>query len=102
MGEKGKVSFVGMDETALLAVGILLEEAAEEVLGERGDMVFVEGVEMEKPQKRKDMQTEAMEVEIADGGQQQQVEEGRPAAKRRKGKRKAKKSQTVHDYGGSG
>ncbi|SPN97727.1 uncharacterized protein DNG_01240 [Cephalotrichum gorgonifer] len=32
-----------MDETALLALGILLEEAGREVLGKRGDMVFTEG-----------------------------------------------------------
>jgi len=31
-----------MDETALLAVGILLEEASREVLGKRGDIVFTE------------------------------------------------------------
>lgn len=31
-----------MDETALLALGILLEEAGREVLGARGDMVFTE------------------------------------------------------------
>ncbi|KAJ9156106.1 hypothetical protein NKR23_g1434 [Pleurostoma richardsiae] len=34
-----------MDETALLAFGILLEEAAREALGRRGDLVFTEGVE---------------------------------------------------------
>ncbi|KAM5352393.1 hypothetical protein ACJ41O_005116 [Fusarium nematophilum] len=32
-----------MDETALLAFGILLEEAGKEVLGRRGDLVFTEG-----------------------------------------------------------
>lgn len=32
-----------MDETALLAVGILLEEAGREALGKTGDMVFTEG-----------------------------------------------------------
>jgi hypothetical protein len=32
-----------MDETALLAFGILLEEAGREVLRGRGDLVFVEG-----------------------------------------------------------
>ncbi|KAJ6440448.1 membrane protein [Purpureocillium lavendulum] len=32
-----------MDETALLAFGILLEEAGREVLGQRGDLVFTEG-----------------------------------------------------------
>lgn len=32
-----------MDETALIALGILLEESAREVLGETGDLAFVEG-----------------------------------------------------------
>ncbi len=31
-----------MDETALLAFGILLEEASREALGTRGDLVFTE------------------------------------------------------------
>lgn len=34
-----------MDETALLAFGILLEEAGREVLGRRGDLVFTEAAE---------------------------------------------------------
>ncbi|OTB00676.1 hypothetical protein M426DRAFT_65480, partial [Hypoxylon sp. CI-4A] len=34
-----------MDESALLAFGILLEEASREVLGKKGDLVFTEGVE---------------------------------------------------------
>lgn len=33
-----------MDETALLAFGVLLEEAAREALGKNGDLVFTEGV----------------------------------------------------------
>lgn len=36
-------NFKSMDETALLAMGILLEESVAAVLGETGDMVFVEG-----------------------------------------------------------
>ncbi|KAI1459149.1 hypothetical protein F4805DRAFT_455928 [Annulohypoxylon moriforme] len=36
-----------MDETALLALGILVEEAGREILGEMGDLVFTEGVEVE-------------------------------------------------------
>jgi hypothetical protein len=32
-----------MDETALLALGILMEEVCRETLGETGDMVFTEG-----------------------------------------------------------
>jgi hypothetical protein len=37
-----------MDETALLALGILLEEAGKDVLGKRGDLVFTEGMEEEE------------------------------------------------------
>ncbi|KAI1344893.1 hypothetical protein F5Y15DRAFT_10519 [Xylariaceae sp. FL0016] len=37
-----------MDETALLAMGILLEEAGREVLGQTGDMVFTEGIEIDQ------------------------------------------------------
>ncbi|KAI0838784.1 hypothetical protein F5Y06DRAFT_44300 [Hypoxylon sp. FL0890] len=36
-----------MDETALLAFGILVEEAGREVLGKMGDLVFTEGAEVE-------------------------------------------------------
>ncbi len=41
-----------MDETALIALGILLEEAAGECLGQTGDLVFVEGEEEERPAAR--------------------------------------------------
>lgn len=37
------VAAQSMDETALLAFGILLEEAGKEALGRRGDLVFTEG-----------------------------------------------------------
>ena len=40
---RGAVDFESLDETALLAVGVLMEEMAGEVLGETGDMAFVEG-----------------------------------------------------------
>ena len=39
----GAVDFESLDETALLCMGILLEETADHVLGETGDMAFVEG-----------------------------------------------------------
>ena len=41
----GKCDFRSMDETALLALGILLEESAKHCLGEKGHLVFVEGQE---------------------------------------------------------
>ena len=42
-GVRGKWDYRSMDETALLALGILLEETAAESLGETGDLAFVEG-----------------------------------------------------------
>lgn len=40
-----------MDETALLAFGVLLEEAGRSTLGKRGDLAFVEGEEREEEEK---------------------------------------------------
>jgi hypothetical protein len=37
-----------MDETALLALGILMEEATRDVLGQTGDLVFTEGEEVRR------------------------------------------------------
>ncbi len=45
---QGRYDFRSLDETALIAVGILLEEAVKEALGETGDMVFVEPEGLEK------------------------------------------------------
>ncbi|KAI0394273.1 hypothetical protein F5Y17DRAFT_428353 [Xylariaceae sp. FL0594] len=44
-GEGEGISERSMDETALIAFGILLEEASREALGKRGDLVFTEGME---------------------------------------------------------
>ena len=40
---RGKVDFESLDETALLAMGILMEEMARDALRETGDLAFVEG-----------------------------------------------------------
>lgn len=39
----GKGDWRSMDETALLALGVLMEEVCRKTLGETGDMVFTEG-----------------------------------------------------------
>lgn len=44
-GNTARVDERSMDETALLSVGILLEEAARASLGRNGDLVFTEGVD---------------------------------------------------------
>jgi len=49
VAEKESADWCSMDETALLAFGILLEEAGREILGNTGDLVFTEGEEVEEP-----------------------------------------------------
>lgn len=46
--DRNAADFKSLDETALLAMGILLEEACKETLGENGDMVFSEPMGYEK------------------------------------------------------
>jgi hypothetical protein len=46
--DEGKRDFKSLDETALLAMGILLEEAAAEALGKTGDLALVEDVHEEE------------------------------------------------------
>jgi hypothetical protein len=43
-----RLDFESMDETALIAFGILLEETAAEILGETGHLAFVEDVDDEE------------------------------------------------------
>lgn len=39
---------MSLDETALLAFGILMEEASREILGSTGDLVITEGEEVDE------------------------------------------------------
>ena len=41
-GEEASVDFCSLDETALICLGILLEEMADGVLGDTGDLAFTE------------------------------------------------------------
>ncbi|KAI1302022.1 hypothetical protein F5Y03DRAFT_362511 [Xylaria venustula] len=59
------ISERSMDETALLAFGILLEESSRESLGKRGDLVFTEGVAIGKHRA----------PHIADGNEHEEEEE---------------------------
>ncbi|CAL5873583.1 uncharacterized protein PFLUO_LOCUS7864 [Penicillium psychrofluorescens] len=44
--DQGQSDYKTMDETALIAMGVLIEELAKEALGETGDLVLVEGQEL--------------------------------------------------------
>ncbi|CAI7667954.1 unnamed protein product [Penicillium viridicatum] len=51
--DNGKDDHQTMDETALLALGILIEEMAKEELGETGDLALVEGQELSEAEDDK-------------------------------------------------
>lgn len=50
--DRGEGDWKSLDETALLAVAILLEEASRYILGRNGHLVFVEGREEEESSDR--------------------------------------------------
>ena len=54
LGEGAVVDFHSLDETALLCMGILLEEMADGVLGDTGDLAFTEGEAVEPEARRGD------------------------------------------------
>lgn len=59
----GAADFSSLDETALMAVGVLLEEWAEVVLGEKGHEVFVEGERRKAAKGRADRKKEKEKAE---------------------------------------
>ena len=74
----GKQDNHSMDETALLAMGILVEEMANEALGETGDLVLVEG-------------------ELSDEDEQETRSEASEPAQRRKRQRKRSDTTVTND-----
>ncbi|KAF2832206.1 hypothetical protein CC86DRAFT_87407 [Ophiobolus disseminans] len=66
-----------MDETALIAFGILLEETAKEVLGETGDLAFTEAAGEEEEEH-------ALASPDGDDGKQQEQESAAKAAEEEK------------------
>jgi hypothetical protein len=65
-----------MDETALIAFGILMEETAREVLGDTGDFAFVEGADEEEDK----ILGAAREIEQSDVGSLESKETSREAS----------------------
>lgn len=89
--------FKSFDETAILAMGILLEEACKEALGENGDMVFSEPVSYGMGLPRSSMSRhqvigrvvpdvveEYRESESSDEDNEQEQEEARPRKRARR------------------
>ncbi|KAN0108483.1 hypothetical protein V8E51_008225 [Hyaloscypha variabilis] len=66
----GTVDWKSLDETALIALGVLMEEASRDILGRTGDLVFTEGEEVIE---------RVSEISSAQGTKSK----GRPSKKRR-------------------
>lgn len=86
--DKGQGDYGSMDETALLALAILLEEAAKETLGATGDLAFVEGEEEDdgeslRGSSSQDPRTKA-EVRSSGRGEESQTSKEARQRKRRK------------------
>lgn len=77
----GEVDFCSLDETALIGVGVLLEEWVDVVLGREGEGVFVEGEMMKNMEGRdgRERRDEGGEV----GEEESEEEEGRERKRRR-------------------
>ncbi|PYH40739.1 uncharacterized protein BP01DRAFT_307434 [Aspergillus saccharolyticus JOP 1030-1] len=96
--DRGQDVYYSLDETALIAMGILLEEMARESLGETGDLVFVEGEELSTDDDRLPLQAgrragrkraNTQSSKNASSGDELQ-----PVAKRQKKRRLARKAWT--------
>ncbi|KAI1614555.1 hypothetical protein EDD36DRAFT_231553 [Exophiala viscosa] len=87
---KGTNDFRSLDETALVALGILVEEAVKEALGENGDMVFVEpegledGVEETKMTRHQIKGKVKLAARPTDTSDEDDVEEDMSPAKRQR------------------
>jgi hypothetical protein len=66
----GAGDWKSLDETALVALGVLMEEATRDILGQTGDLVFTEGEEVIE------------QVSVAPLAQRRKLQ-GRPRKKRR-------------------
>ncbi|KAJ5337803.1 hypothetical protein N7452_004531 [Penicillium brevicompactum] len=74
-----------MDETALLAMGILIEEMAAEELGDTGDLVLVEGEGLSEEEKELDIESDTTTHSAARPPRRKRNNsKGRKTSKRRK------------------
>ena len=62
----GLLDFESLDETALLGLGILLEEMAEHALGDTGDLAFVEGENFDNAAPGPAKGTQDMNAEVTE------------------------------------
>lgn len=86
-GDIGRVNERSMDETAILAFGILFEEAARAALGKDGDLVFTEGIQDDgdgEDDRRDQKATNSRSPQTPVGFEGEEAFWKRPYSKRRK------------------
>lgn len=100
-GGEDPVDERSMDETALLAFGILLEEAARDALGKEGDLVFTEGDVDEEAERVARPVVEEDEAAVQEEEQEEDKEETEAVDtdySAKETKRASKRSRTGVDY----
>lgn len=103
--DRGRTDWKSMDETALIAMGILLEEMAKESLGDTGDMVLVEGEKVADdgfplPRTgRRKRANDAMSQGMPSSGDDGERRSKKKRVKKRKLNRRARASTTDGDTG---
>lgn len=81
----GSADWRSLDETALIALGILVEEATRDVLGQTGDLVFTEGEEVDVPNNTSSGRQSAGPGAPSETSTQGKGQKARPSKKRRVG-----------------
>lgn len=78
-------SYESMDGTALIALGILLEEMCKEKLGDTGDLAFAEGEEVDHASELEPQGTEVADLDQDEGRHEpDELVEGSQRRKRRR------------------
>jgi len=96
--DNGRDDRATMDGTALLAMGILVEELAKEALGDTGDLVLVEGEELSEDEKGTGLKSNTRGQVVVQLGQREPVyTRVEKSSKRRKLTRPTSVTKGVHN-----
>ena len=96
--DKGQGDYGSMDETALLALGILLEEAAKETLGATGDLAFIEGEEKDDGERLGGSSEQDLEAKVMGKSSGRGKKSKDSEATRKRKRRKLDKEEIVEVY----
>ena len=100
---QGLVDFESLDETALMSLGILLEEMAVQVLGDTGDLGFVEGEELggaeHKTTAEDELESDGKVMEAAQDLASSEITEGSSGAQKKRKRKRRKTKRENNEVG---